>query len=157
NNVYCQDNDLSWLNWNLEQQDWDLIDFVATVAHIRRSHPMLCPLDFYSGEPLYENGPKDLAWFGPDAQEITDWHDSEHVSIGMFLTPRESGEESIFAIFHVGSEPVKFTLPAHPYAQTYVAILDTHATNGQPNKHAREAGEVFLCQPRSTYVLTAQR
>ena len=157
NNVYCQDNDFSWLNWDLEQHDWDLIDFVATMAHIRRSYPMLRPLDFYSGEPLHENGPKDLAWFAPDAQEISDWHHSEHTSIGMFLTPYESGEKSIFAIFHAGSEPVNFALPALPYAQSYVAILDTHATNGQPNEHVHGAGGIFLCQPRSTYVFTAQR
>ena len=157
NNVYCQDNNFSWLNWDLEQHDWDLIDFVATMAHIRRSYPMLRPLDFYSGEPLHENGPKDLAWFAPDAQEISDWHHSEHTSIGMFLTPYESGEESIFAIFHAGSEPVNFALPALPYAQSYVAILDTHATNGQPNERVHGAGGIFLCQPRSTYVFTAQR
>ena len=156
NNVYCQDNHLAWLDWDLDQQDWDLVDFVATMAHIRRSHPMLRPLDFYHGEPNFAGGPKDLAWFGPDSVEISDWHLGENNSLGMFLSPSDTATESLLAIFHTGSEPVEFILPGAPYALTYVAILDTFATNGQPSEQIYHAGEALVCQPRSTYVLTAQ-
>lgn len=154
NNVYCQDNSYSWINWDLQQQEWDLVDFVATIAHIRRSHPMLRPLDFHSGEPDYEGGPKDLGWFGPNATEITDWHHGEHNSIGMFLTPFDESEQGIFAIFHFGDEPVNFTLPASPLAQSFEAILDTNAPNGKPFECSYQTGAILVCEPRSTYVFT---
>jgi isoamylase len=155
NNVYCQDNDYSWVDWDLSQADWDLIDFVATLAHIRRSHPMLRPLHYFLGEVNHETEAKDLAWFEPSGQEITDWHHGDHTSIGMFLTPIDKTEPGVLAIFHAGIDPVEFILPAAPYAQSFVAILDSNSTNGQPTHSSYLAGSVLVCQPRSTYVLTA--
>ena len=74
NNSYCQDNAISWINWDLQQEDWDLVDFTATLAHIRATHPALRPLGFFTGNPHFDNGPKDLAWFAPNAHEIEHWH-----------------------------------------------------------------------------------
>ena len=155
NNVYCQDNDYSWINWNLGQPDWDLIDFVATVTHIRRSHSSVYPLDFYTGQARLPGGPKDLAWFGPDGHEMLEWHDAEQTSIGMFLTSFTTGEESLFLVFHRGNDSIEFTLPSSPYAESFTAILDTHVDNGQPVDHHYHGGAVLVCQPRSTYVLAA--
>lgn len=154
NNVYSQDNNYSWINWDLNQPDWDLIDFVATLAHIRRSHPMLHSRHYFLGEPVHENGAKDLGWFEPSGQEITDWHHKDHTSIGMFLAHGNSAGNGIFAIFHTGIEPLNFTLPSVPNTQTYIAILDSTSTNGMPGEGSYCAGTVFVCQPRSTYIFT---
>jgi isoamylase len=154
NNVYCQDNDYSWVNWDLNQPEWDLIDFVATLAHIRRSHPMLRQRHYFLGEPNYDGGAKDLAWFEPSGQEITDWHHGDHTSIGMFLTHADHNEPGIFAIFHAGVKQLNFILPTVPNAQTFVAILDSNSNNGTPIEGVYSAGTVFVCQPRSTYVFT---
>lgn len=154
NNVYCQDNDYSWVNWDLDQPDWDLVDFVATLAHIRRSHPMLRQRHYFLGVPNYDGGAKDLAWFEPSGQEITDWHHDDHTSIGMFLTHADHGEAGIFAVFHAGVDQLDFMLPTVPDAQTFAAILDSNSTNGAPTEGLYSAGTVFICQPRSTYVFT---
>ena len=154
NNVYCQDNDYSWVNWDLDQPDWDLVDFVATLAHIRRSHPMLRQRHYFLGVPNYDGGAKDLAWFEPSGQEITDWHHGDHTSIGMFLTHADHKEAGIFAVFHAGVDQLDFMLPTVPDAQTFVAILDSNSTNGAPSEGLYSAGTVFVCQPRSTYVFT---
>lgn len=151
NNTYCQDNEVSWINWDLDQHDWDLIDFTATVAHLRKDHPAMRPLRFFRGESLVEGGPKDLAWFGPDAREIDNWHSAELVSIGMFLSP--DPEDSLFAIFHTGIEPIEFTLPGHPYAEKYFPVLDTTVTNGKPHAVVHYRGDNVLLAPRSTYVM----
>ncbi len=156
NNVYCQDNEYSWVDWDLSQPEWDLIDFVATLAHIRRSHPVLRPLHYLLGVESREGGPKDLAWFGPDGHEITDWHHDDATSLGMFLTPNDNDEPGVFAVFHAGVDPLDFILPAAPYAQFFVAILDSNTANGQPIETSYLAGGVLVCQPRSTYVLTAR-
>lgn len=156
NNVYCQDNSLSWVNWNLKQSNWDLIDFVATMAHIRRSHPMLHPLNFFTGEPESSGGIKDLTWFDKDAQEVVAWHHSDHGSIGMLLSPIDKNESGIFVIFHSGNEPINFTLPASPYANSFDAILDTNSSHGKPYKNSYRPGEILVCQPRSTYVFTSR-
>lgn len=156
NNVYCQDNDYSWVNWNLDQPEWDLIDFVATLAHIRRSHPMLRQRHYFLGEPNFDGGAKDLAWFEPSGQEITDWHHGDHTSIGMFLTHGDHEEAGIFAIFHAGEKQLDFMLPTVPNTQTFVAILDSNSTNGAPIEGSYSAGTVFKCQPRSTYVFTTR-
>lgn len=154
NNVYCQDNNYSWINWDLNQPDWDLIDFVATLAHIRRSNPMLHSRHYFLGEPFHEDGAKDLAWFEPRGHEITDWHHGDHTSIGMFLTHGEKHENGIFAIFHAGVEPLSFILPNAPDTQTYTAILDSASTNGTTAGDSYSVGTVFVCQPRSTYIFT---
>lgn len=156
NNVYCQDNDYSWVNWDLGQPEWDLIDFVATLAHIRRSHPMLRQRHYFRGEPNYDGGAKDLAWFEPNGQEITDWHHGDHTSIGMFLSHGDNNEANIFAIFHAGVDQLEFTLPTVPNAQIFEAILDSNSNNGAPIEGFYSAGTVFVCHPRSTYVFTTQ-
>lgn len=153
NNSYCQDNPISWINWDLQQEDWDLVDFTATLAHIRATHPALRPLGFFTGNPHFDNGPKDLAWFAPNAHEIEHWHSESHSTIGMFLTPDPS--ESLYAIFHAGAEPVSVTLPGAPYAERYTPILDTNAINGVPTGEQHNAGDSITMPPRSTYVMRA--
>src|SRR5262245_1803397 len=115
NNAYCQDNEISWLDWSgvhsgeatanpgvgsasiedrgqLEdgdiEREWaGLLDFVRALIDLRRSEPAFRQRHFFEGRPLVEGGPKDLTWFGPDGSELTDqlWGDVRLNTIGMFL------------------------------------------------------------------------
>ena len=89
NNAYCQDNELSWLDW--KDVDEDLRAFVARVLALRRSAPVLRQEAFFEGHELPgTGGTRDLAWFAPDGGQLTtaDWFDTGLQTLGMYLDGR---------------------------------------------------------------------
>ena len=73
NNVYCQDNELSWVDWELAKENWALVEFTAKVAKLRRDHPVFQRRRFFSGTSLRgSGGVADIVWFTPDGTEMTD-------------------------------------------------------------------------------------
>lgn len=154
NNAYCQDNSISWVNWELDQSDWDLVDLCATLNHVRTTWSHIRPSGFFTGEPTVQNGPKDLAWYGPDGHEIQDWGAQTLSTVGMFISPSHGA--GLLAIFHAGSETVDFHLPVGPYSgYSYIPILDTTFTNGKPQESIFEAGQAVPITPRSILILMA--
>ena len=90
NNAYCQDNDISWLDWtNRTPHDLALSDFVKTLLRLRHSHPAFKRDAFFRGQSIDASGRKDIAWFTPDAQEMSveDWI-TDRRTIGYFLGAR---------------------------------------------------------------------
>jgi isoamylase len=156
NNGYCQDNSISWVNWEIEQSHWDLIDLCATLNHIRTVWADIRPPGFFTGAPLCEGGPKDLAWVGPDGCEIEDWGSGNVSTVGMFISPAQG--DSLLCIFHAGTESIDFVLPSNPYdGYSYTPILDTTFTNGTPNKARYESDQSVSLTPRSTLILQARK
>lgn len=152
NNSYCQDNQISWINWELEQRDWDLVDLCATLKHLRVISAAMRPDSFFTGEPHTPLGPKDLAWFGPGGHEIEDWG-ANLSCVGMFISPPVG--DSMLILFNADSESIEFALPGPPYARTYTSILDTTYTNGIPPTTSYQALGSITITARSTVVLTA--
>jgi glycogen operon protein len=156
NNGYCQDNSISWVNWEIEQSHWDLIDLCATLNHIRTVWADIRPPGFFTGAPLCEGGPKDLAWVGPDGCEIEDWGSGNVSTVGMFISPAQG--DSLLCIFHAGTESIDFVLPSNPYdGYSYTPILDTTFTNGTPDKARYESDQSVSLTPRSTLILQARK
>jgi glycogen operon protein len=156
NNGYCQDNSISWVNWEIEQSHWDLIDLCATLNHIRTVWADIRPPGFFTGAPLCEGGPKDLAWVGPDGCEIEDWGSGNVSTVGMFISPAQG--DSLLCIFHTGTESIDFVLPSNPYdGYSYTPILDTTFTNGTPDKARYESDQSVSLTPRSTLILQARK
>lgn len=156
NNAYCQDNSISWVNWELEQSDWDLVDLCATLNHVRTFWSNIRPSGFFTGQPHAENGPKDLAWYGPGGHEIEDWGIESLSTVGMFISPDQG--DALLSIFHAGSEPIDFVLPGGPYQGcSYIPILDTTFTNGKPIERCWEAQHPVTITPRSTLILKVRR
>jgi glycogen operon protein len=156
NNGYCQDNSISWVNWEIEQSHWDLIDLCATLNHIRTVWADIRPPGFFTGAPHCEGGPKDLAWVGPDGCEIEDWGSGNVSTVGMFISPAQG--DSLLCIFHAGTESIDFVLPSNPYdGYSYTPILDTTFTNGTPNKARYESDQSVSLTPRSTLILQARK
>ena len=75
NNAYCQDNDISWIDWSLVEKNADMLAFCRRAIAFRKSHRSLQRKRFYQGRDTSGNSIPDIAWFGPDAQE-PDWHDT---------------------------------------------------------------------------------
>ena len=124
NNAYCQDNEISWLDWNLPEENAALLEFVRELMAFRYDHPVLRRRKWFQGRSIHGSGIHDIVWFNPDGVEMTEeqWHDGLAKVIGIFLngeeiaTPNRHGEriiaDSFMLLFHAHYEPVEFSLPA---------------------------------------------
>ncbi len=76
NNAYCQDNEISWYNWNLRPRDFELLEFVRRLTRVRLEHPSLRRRSFFAGRPIRGSEIKDITWLRQDGGEMTDeqWH-----------------------------------------------------------------------------------
>jgi glycogen operon protein len=134
NNAYCQDNELSWLDWN--HQDGALLAFTQRLIAFRRAHPVFRRRHFFHGEPLGAKAP-DLAWFRPDGSEMKpgDWSSGFGKAVAVFLngdaipSPDERGarvvDDSFLLLFNAHYEPLTFTMPAKRWGDRWLRMIDT--------------------------------
>ena len=110
NNAYCQDNEISWFDW--EAADWPRVDFVSTLATLRREHPVLRRPQYPTGESQ-DGGIPDFGWFSPAGQIMTeiDWETAWVRTLGVFWNGRPLGDESFYLILNASTEPTTFHLP----------------------------------------------
>jgi len=139
NNAYCQDNDISWYNWNLNDEDKQFLEFVRKIICIRKSQVAIQRKQFFRGT-IKEGGVvhNDIAWFGPRGKAMTevDWTGSENRCVGALLEGRVLNEEpdlaleeekakTVFLIANSAHVPVPFKLPPYDYLKDWIVILDT--------------------------------
>ena len=166
NNAYCQDNEVSWVDW-AEAQKWTgLTDLVRSVLAIRRANPVFRQRHFFEGRPAVEGGRKDLAWFGTHGNELTEreWWQADRRVLGMFLAgdairsrdrdgSRVTGD-SFLVWFNAADHDVDVTLPDHGYwAQAYEVLLDIG--DDQRVGATLQAGGTMAIASRSTVLLRA--
>jgi glycogen operon protein len=138
NNAYCQDNEVSWLDWTAGPQQADLLALVERLIALRRAAPVLRQRAFFEGRPVTGgDGCKDLAWFHPDGREMSgdDWFDAGLRIIGMYLDGRglrhrdRRGQvivdDSYLLVLHSGDADAAFVVPGAPWASGYTVVLDT--------------------------------
>jgi glycogen operon protein len=109
NNAYCQDNDISWVDWtSIAPRDRALEDFFKTMLRLRREHPAFDRDAFFKGEPMVPGGRKDIAWMRPDGHEMEpgDWN-AERRTIGFFLGARPM----LMVAMNAAPDDVDFALP----------------------------------------------
>ena len=166
NNAYCQDNEISWLDWSLDDTHLALLDFVRSLTRLRREHGAFRQRYFFDGRPMHEGGPKDLAWIGPDGHELPDWawHERDRRTLGMFiaggnagprhpgLPPGEQGS-SFLLLLHAGPDEQGFTLPGEPYARNYRRVIDTLTPLGTESPIDEPAGSIVMLAPLSLVAL----
>ncbi len=165
NNVYCQDDELSWVDWDLDEARTSLLEFARRVVHLRRDHPVFRRRRFFSGSPDRggESELRDIAWLSPSGQHMSDaqWQEELARAVMVFLNgdaiaePDLRGEEivddSFLVLFNAQPEPVSFTLPDKEYGETWTVALDTdHQLN--PGDEL-SAGTQLSLEHRSTVVL----
>jgi isoamylase len=87
NNAYAQDNETTWLDWDLDWRRAELLEYTRRVLAIRQAHPVLRRRHFFRGQPIGEDGRKDVTWIRPDGAELTeqDWRDGNAVTLGMLI------------------------------------------------------------------------
>jgi glycogen operon protein len=143
NNAYCQDNEASWVDWDMAEEDGSLLEFARGVAELRRNHPVFRRRRFFTGPGDGAMGrPGDIAWFTPSGREMTDadWKTGYAKAMGVFLNgdaisePDPRGErvrdETFLLLFSADSQPAWFTLPAEDFGHRWEVVLDTGAAGG---------------------------
>src|SRR5579863_418309 len=129
NNAYCQDNELSWVDWSLQERQQSLIRFVQKLTWLRHQYPILCRSRFFTGEYNEELDVKDLTWINATGVEMRteDWSDANIRCFGMLMDGcaqptgvRQRGTEAtLLLILNAHHDLVKFKLPAHPRGRTW--------------------------------------
>jgi glycogen operon protein len=145
NNAYAQDNELTWMHWDLSDDQRRLLAFARKCLHLRHAHAVLRRRHFFTGEPTIKGGRKDLSWLRPDGREMTneDWHNPESRALGMLIYGEATDEtddrgrpisgETLLLLTNSGESPVCFSLPViesqpgshHPEHGLWTELLDT--------------------------------
>ncbi|ANZ41662.1 glycogen debranching enzyme GlgX [Lentzea guizhouensis] len=138
NNVYCQDNEISWVDWSLLDSNAELVDFTAAVTAFRKAHPVLRRKRFFAGRPIRKGDElRDIAWFTPSGEEMTEqnWEDDFGKCIVVFLNgegipdldPRGMPvvDDSFLIAFNAHHEDIQVTLPDSSYGPEWTVVVDT--------------------------------
>ncbi|MGV9803393.1 glycogen debranching enzyme, partial [Mycobacterium sp. NPDC003449] len=165
NNVYCQDSELSWMDWSLCESNGDLLAFTRKVVDFRRHHPVFRRRRFFEGKPIRcGDQVRDIAWLTLSGTEMTpeDWGAGLGTCVAVFLNgdaieaPDARGErvvdDSFLLCFNANDHPQDFVTPNGDYAQEWTADLDTADPTGESDVVVN-AGEKISLQARSLLVL----
>jgi glycogen operon protein len=137
NNAYCQDNETSWVDWNLDDARREILEFTRHVFEIRRSNPVFRRRRFFAGNPVADDGAKDVSWFRPDGSEmkLEDWHAPRNKLLGMLIHGEASDEldergrpnrgETLLLLLNGGARSRYFQLPALPGSGSWREIVNT--------------------------------
>ncbi len=171
NNAYCQDNRISWIDWDLDAEDRALLDFVARLVRLRRRHPVFRRRHFFQGRPIRftgEAGIKDIHWLKPDGSEMSDaeWLNDQARCLGVYLSGEALGEvdrqgrtihdDSFILLFNAHVERIDFVLPCFGSDCVWEAIVDTHYQAGlHPDGRFRD-GEPYPLEGRTLALLRLQ-
>ncbi|HET7398600.1 MAG TPA: glycogen debranching protein GlgX [Intrasporangium sp.] len=139
NNAYCQDNDISWMHWELDEGQAQLLQFTRSMVKLRKENPVFRRRRFFAGSADHggESELGDIAWFTPEAQHMDDeaWSNGLAKSLMVFLNgsaipePDRRGHkivgDSFLIMFNAHHEPLTFTLPEEDYGSMWIREVDT--------------------------------
>jgi glycogen operon protein len=137
NNAYCQDNELSWIDWS--SVDDDLLHFARRLIAFRREHPVFRRRRFFEGRPPLGDDLADIAWFKPSGDPMSpdDWNDGMARSLAVLLNGEAihsrgpKGErivdDTFCVLFNAHHAAVTFTLPDQTWAERWQVVIDTAA------------------------------
>ena len=158
NNAYCQDNAVSWLDW--QQVDEKLLSFCRRLIAFQRKHPVFRRRHWFQGTDIHHS--IDIAWFKPDGAEFEkeNWGQGFAKTLGVYLNgdaipnPDPLGEprrdDSFYLAFNAHHEGIEFTLPGAPWGRRWQLELDTSAEAAFPtHPPAHDAGSRFKVEGRS--------
>ncbi|TWP47260.1 glycogen debranching protein GlgX [Lentzea tibetensis] len=167
NNAYCQDNEVSWVDWSLAGTNRDLVEFTSALMAFRKAHPVFRRRRFFHGKPIRtgDEGLRDIAWFTPAGEEMTEqhWGNDFGRCVVVFLNgegipdldPRGMRvlDDSFLMAFNAHHEDIQVTLPDESYGPEWTVVVDTATGQvGDGGKPVAASGHITLVA-RSLVVL----
>ena len=152
NNAYCQDNPLSWFDWNMNDRKESLLRFTSKLIRLRRKHPYLRRRKFYQDRAIRGSVLKDILWLRPDGAEMADeeWNAGWVRCIGMMLNGATIGDvdetgapirdQTFLLLLNCHHEHIDFVVPAGPWSM----VIDTNEPEMEPGAISVAEGPVRL-------------
>ena len=168
NNPYCQDNELSWLDWNLDAEQSALLEFVCTLVRLKLDEPVLHRPKFFQGRPIRGTDIRDIWWLESNGQEMTDesWGSSFVRCLGVYLPGDamadvdERGERlagnSLLLLLNAHTETIDFKLPTCN-DDHWTLLFDTAVMETAEKDQEFTAGAVYPLQNRSVALFRIQK
>ncbi len=166
NNAYCQDNEISWLDWELDDRRCELLEYTRFVIELFHRHPVLRRRNFFDGEKVHGSKDKDLTWLRPDGQELSeeDWTNPESRCLmlrfaGDAINEKDMNgdlitDDTLLLMLNAFWEPVKFTLPpTHLQEMRWEVVLDTREATGRCRHSPQVVGSEYQLEGRSLALL----
>ncbi|HSJ24653.1 MAG TPA: glycogen debranching protein GlgX [Longimicrobiales bacterium] len=163
NNAYAQDNEISWLNWELDDRRGALLEFTRRIIELQRRHPVFRRRKFFQGRRLRGSDVQDLTWFNADGREMDDreWSEGWVRTVGVRFGGDALGEmgedgellrdDTLLLLMNAHVEPVPFTLPGEDQI-VWEVVVDTTAADGRSDA-SHDAGSVVTIQDRALMLL----
>ena len=167
NNAYCQDNDISWFNWQLSTTSREFLAFTQEMVRFRAAHPVLRRRRFFRGRRLRGVDVKDIAWFDPDGKEMTDvgWNTPHVRCLGVRLAGDAMEEtdargqrvvdDTLLILLNTHDEMIPFTLPPSGRRRSWTLTIET--SEGHTRRRRIRSGHAYDLQGRSLVVLLSPR
>jgi len=169
NNAYCQDNEISWYDWNLNEQQLSLLKFTKKLVTLRKSHPNLRRRKFYQDRSIRRSEARDILWLRPDGEEMTDdeWTAGWVRCLGVMLNGEtldhvdEAGEpildDTFLMLLNCHREPIDFYLPPAPKTSAWLVVIYTDDSGDESGSLAVQGGKPFPLVRQSLALLRAVR
>ena len=158
NNAYCQDNEISWLNWDIKEKGEHLIKYVQKLTSFRHKYPILRRNLFLTGEYNEELGVKDVTWINANGKEMEDhnWGDTGMRCFGMLIDGRAQStgvrqrgkEATLLIVVNDHSDLVNFTLPEAVGGSSWSLLIDTNVEDNS-EEGSFKSGDVYGVTARS--------
>jgi isoamylase len=160
NNAYCQDNEITWFDWDLDDSKKEFLDFVSKLIQIRKTQPVFQRRRFFKGRPI--RGVKDITWLSPNGEEMDEasWDAGFTQCVGVRLAGDLIGDvdedgdsivgETLLILLNAYHEPLPFTFPKHQHDRHWERQVDTADAGAETTFH--EGGDSYEIQGRSVIV-----
>jgi isoamylase len=164
NNAYCQDNELSWLDWELDEDQEAFLEFTCGLIAVRRRHPVFSRRRFLQGDTVTADGLREIIWLSPDGREMTraDWGVPYARCLGLYLAGaaierrdlrgKPVTDNNFLLLSNAHHEPIPFALTGPLAQKTWWTVLDT-AAQAPFVQRRLEAGGRYPLQGRSLALL----
>jgi glycogen operon protein len=169
NNAYCQDNEISWFDWNITPDKERQLEFFKRMIRLRHEHAIFRRRHFFQGRPLRGSGLKDILWLKPDGGEMSeaDWREPHARSLGVYLSGdgfterddqgRPLTDASFLILFNAHHDEVGFVLPRYVPESRWLMVMDTAYEDGLTRGGAIDAGSLYSLHGRSLVLLQQQK
>lgn len=169
NNAYCQDNEIAWIDWTLDQSRRELLEFTRLLCRLFHRHPVLRRRKFFQGRQIRGSAVKDLTWFRPDGLEMNDddWRNWHARCLGLRLAGDAIDEldargnrivdSTLLLLFNAHYEAISFMLPLQGHEAAWEIVVDTREATGRRRYRLLRGGESYELVARSLALLRLRR